>query len=42
MTSPVSTMNGHQLLLLTEVAEELRLTDKAVRHLNYTGQLGCL
>jgi excisionase family DNA binding protein len=31
--------NGTRLLLVKEVAEELRLTEKAVRHLVYAGQL---
>lgn len=39
MKSQEPNSHGGRLLLLYEVGDELRLTDKAVRHLIYTGQL---
>jgi DNA-binding transcriptional LysR family regulator len=39
MKSQEPNSHGDRLLLLKEVDDELRLTDKAVRHLIYTGQL---
>ena len=39
MKSQEPNSHGDRLLLLKEVDDELRLTDKAVRHLVYTGQL---
>jgi excisionase family DNA binding protein len=39
MKSPDPNSHGDRLLLLKEVGDELRLLDKAVRHLIYAGQL---
>ena len=39
MKSPEPNSNGARLLLVKVVAQELRLTDKAGRHLIYAGQL---
>jgi hypothetical protein len=39
MKSQGPNSHGDRLLLLKEVGDELRLMDKPVRHLFYTGQL---